>query len=86
MQKESTTKNADFNQLVSEIFTTHSLQEVIDDLDKWFFEFANNKYADDQEKACATVSYFHLKKFLQCIIESKPAKEVAYFMVRDIYC
>lgn len=57
-----------------------------DDLDKLFFEFANSENVDIQEKQVATVSYFHLKKFIQCIIEKRSAKDVSYFMVKDFYC
>lgn len=85
MLKESTTKNADLDQLASEIFNVHTLQESSDDLDKMFFEFTNNLYIDEKERSIATVSYFHIKKLMQCLLEKKKASDVQYVSVKFIY-
>jgi hypothetical protein len=73
--------NENLDQLISEIFQFQTLEQTGEDLDKLYFEFVNNENPDTNEKNAATVSYFHLKKLLQCLIERKPASSVNYFLV-----
>jgi hypothetical protein len=79
--KSTSTIYENLDQLVSEIFQFQTLEQTGEDLDKLYFEFVNNENPDTNEKNAATVSYFHLKKLLQCLIERKPASSVNYFLV-----